>query len=123
MSDDRLLAPSIFYTSGDYVQPTLDFDDKRWKIEYFMKIQKKVLASRPRQLLNGREVLRIPALKIYIDKVEIRFGSWNVGSTSGRGTEVCKARTEKATGGCMLFAGSEMKRRKSSLFWRQGKKV
>ena len=33
-------------------------------------------------------------------------------------------RTEKAKGGCMLFAGSEMERRlRSSLIWRQGKKV
>ena len=32
-------------------------------------------------------------------------------------------RIEEAKGGCMLFAGSEMERRKSSLYWCQGKEV
>ena len=39
-------------------------------------------------------MLRIPGLKIYENKVEkrigVRFGSWNVGSISGRRTEVCE---------------------------------
>ena len=44
--------------------------------------------------LNGQGVLRILVLKIHDEKVEkrigVRFGTWNVGSISGRETEVCK---------------------------------
>ena len=38
--------------------------------ESFMKIQRKVLASSPRQPLSGQGVLRIPGLKIHGKKVK-----------------------------------------------------
>ena len=50
---------------------------------YLTKKFVKELAS-PRQLLNGQGVRRISRLQ----KFELRFGSWNVGSFYGRGTEV-----------------------------------
>ena len=63
-------------------------------IENLMKMQRKVSAPTPRHSLNGQGVLRIPGSKINEKKVEkrigVRFGSWNVGSISGRGAEVCE---------------------------------
>ena len=62
--------------------------------ENLMKFQRNVLAPSPRQPLNGQRVLRILGLKIHEKKVEkrigVRFDSWNVGSISNRGTEVCE---------------------------------
>ena len=65
-----------------------------------MKMQRKVSAPSPRQPLNGQGALRIPGSKIIKEKVGVRFGSWNVGSISGRGTEV----------------GEELKKRKVDVY-------
>ena len=74
--------------------------------ENFMKIQRKVLAPSSRQPLNGQGVLRIPRLKIHEKKVEkrigIRFVSWNVGSISGRRTEVCEELRKRKVDVCCL---------------------
>ena len=67
-------------------------------------MQGKVLTSSPRQPLNGQGLLRIPGLKIYEKKVEkrigVRFGSWNVGSISGRGTEVSEELRKRKVDAC-----------------------
>ena len=59
-----------------------------------MTIQNKILVPSLRQPFNGQGVLRISGFKVAKEKVEkrlgVRFGSWNVGSISGRGTEVCE---------------------------------
>ena len=51
-------------------------------------------------------MLRIPGLKIHEEKVEIRigvrFGSWNVGSISGIGTEVCEELRKRKVDVCCL---------------------
>ena len=74
--------------------------------ENLMKIQRKILAPSPRQPLNGQGVLRIPGLKIHEKKVGkrigVRFGSWNVGSISGRGTEVCEELRKRKVDICCL---------------------
>ena len=51
-----------------------------------MKEFVKEWAPTSRKLLNGQGVQRISRLQ----KFEVRFGSWNVGSFCGRGTEVCE---------------------------------
>ena len=59
-----------------------------------MKMQNKILAPSPQQPLNWQGVLRISGLKLLKEKVakrlRVRFGNWNVGSISGRRTEVCE---------------------------------
>ena len=51
-------------------------------------------------------MLRIPRLKIHKEKVEkqtgVRFGSWNVGSICGRGTEVCEELRKRKEDVCCL---------------------
>ena len=51
-------------------------------------------------------MLRIPELKIHKEKVEkqigVRFGSWNVGSMCGRGTEVCEQLRKRKVDVCRL---------------------
>ena len=75
-------------------------------LENLMKIRRKVLAPSPRQPLNEQGVLRIPGLKIQEKKVEKRigvtFGSWNVGSVSGRGTEVFEELRKRKVDVCCL---------------------
>ena len=65
-------------------------------------MQTKVSAPRPRQPLNGQGVLRIPGLNIQEEKVGVRFGSWNVGSISGRGTEMCEETRKLQMDACCL---------------------
>ena len=71
-----------------------------------MTMQNKILASSPRQPLNGQGVLRISGFKVAKVKVEkrlgVRFGSWNVGSISGRGTEVCEELRKRKVDVCCL---------------------
>ena len=54
----------------------------------------------------GRGGLRIPGLKIHEKKVEkpigVGFGSWNVGSISGRGTEVYEELRKRKVDVCCL---------------------
>ena len=68
--------------------------------------EKKSLAPSPRQPLNGQRVLRNPGLKIHEKKAEerigVRFGSWNVGSISGKGTEVCEKLRKRKVDVCCL---------------------
>ena len=47
-------------------------------------------------------VLRIPGLKIHKEKVGVRFGSYYVGSISGRGTEVCEELRKQKVDVCCL---------------------
>ena len=63
---------------------------------------RKVSAPSPRQPLNGQRVLRIPGLNIHIEEVGVRFGSWNVGSISGKGTEVCEELRKRKVDVCYL---------------------
>ena len=56
----------------------------------------------PQQPLNGQGVLRILGLKIQKEKVGVRFGSWNVGSISGRETEMCEKLRKRKVGVCCL---------------------
>ena len=74
--------------------------------ENLVKVQRKVLAPSPRQPLNGKGVRRIPGLKIHEKKVEkrigARFGSWNVGSISGRGAEMCDELRKRKVDVCRL---------------------
>ena len=63
---------------------------------------RKVSAPSPRQPLNGQGVLRIPGLKIHIEEVGVRFGSWNVGSISGKGTELCEELRKRKVDVCCL---------------------
>ena len=86
-----------------------------------MKMQRKVLAPSPWQPLDWQGVLRIPGSKIHKEEVGVRFGSWNVGSISGRGMEVCEKLRKRRVDVCCT--GSEMERQRSSLLWHQGKKV
>ena len=69
-------------------------------------MQKKILAPSPRQPLNGQGVLRNSGLKLLTEKVAkrfgVRFGSWNVASISGRGTEVCKEFRKRKVDVCCL---------------------
>ena len=67
-----------------------------------MKMQKTFLAPSPRQPLNRQGVLRIPGLKIHKEEVGFRFGGWNVGSISGRGTEVCEELKKRLVDVCCL---------------------
>ena len=72
-----------------------------------MKMQKKLLAPSPRQPKGcGQGVLRISGLKLINEKVAnrlgVRFGSWNVGSISGRGTEVCEELRKRKVDVCCL---------------------
>ena len=71
-------------------------------------MQRKVLALSPWQPLNGQGMLRISRLKIHREKVEVRFGSWNIGSISGRGTEVCEELRKRKVDVCCL---QEVRRR------------
>ena len=95
-----------------------------------MTMQNKILAPSPRQPLNGQGVLRISGFKVAKEKVEkrlgIRFGSWNVRSISGRGTEVCEELRKRKVDVCCLqevrwrgegahFIG--VKGRKYKLWW------
>ena len=95
-----------------------------------MTMQNKILAPSPRQPLNGQGVLRISGFKVAKEKVEkrlgVRFGSWNVGSISGRGTEVCEELRKQKVDVCCLqevrwrsegarFIG--VKGRRSKLWW------
>ena len=50
-------------------------------------------------------MLRIPGLKIHKEKVGARFGSWNVGSISGRRTEACKELRKRKMDVCCLQEG------------------
>ena len=69
-------------------------------------MQKKILAPSPPQPLNGQGELRICGLKLFTEKVAkrlgVRFGSWNVGSISGRGTEVCEELRKRKVDVCCL---------------------
>ena len=60
----------------------------------------------PRQPLNGQGMLRILGSKIHEKKVEkligVRFGSWNIGSISGRRTEVCEELRKRKVDVCCL---------------------
>ena len=51
-------------------------------------------------------MLRISGFKVAKEKVEkrlgVRFGSWNVGSISGRGTEVCEELKKRKVDVCCL---------------------
>ena len=71
-----------------------------------MTMQNKILSPSPRQPLNGQGMLRISGFKVAKEKVEkrlgVRFGSWNVGSTSGRGTEVCEKLRKRKVDVCCL---------------------
>ena len=93
-------------------------------------MKKKILAPSPRQPLNGQGVLRISGLKLFSQKVAkrlgVRFGSWNVGSISGRGTEVCEELRKRKVDECCLqevrwrgegarFIG--VKQRRYKLWW------
>ena len=69
-------------------------------------MRRKILAPSPLQPLNRQGVLRIPGLKIHKEKVEkqigVRFGSWNVGSICGRGTEVGEELRKRKVDVCCL---------------------
>ena len=69
-------------------------------------MQKKILAPSPRQPLNGQGVLKISGLKLLKEKIAkrfgVRFGSWNVGSISGRATEVCEELRKQKVDVCCL---------------------
>ena len=71
-----------------------------------MMMQNKILAPSPRQPLNGQGVLKISGFKVAKEKVKkrlgARFGSWNVGSISGRGTEVCEELKKRKVDVCCL---------------------
>ena len=71
---------------------------KQCSKNYLMKKFVKELAPSPRQLLNGQGVQRISGLQ----KFEVRFGSWNVGSFCGRGTEVCDQLRTREVDMCYL---------------------
>ena len=43
-----------------------------------------------------------PWLKVHKEKVGVRFGSWNVGCISGRGTEVCEELRKRQVDVCCL---------------------
>ena len=74
---------------------------------YLMKEFVKELAPSLRQLLNGQGVQRISGLQ----KCEARFGSWNVGSFCGRGTEVCEQLKKREV--------DKMESARSSICWLQ----
>ena len=63
-----------------------------------MKEYVKELAPSPRQLLNRQGVQRTSGLQ----KFEVRFGSWNVESFCGRGTEVCEQLRKRKVDMCCL---------------------
>ena len=69
-------------------------------------MQNKILTPSPRQPLNGQRVLRISGLKLLTEKVAkrlgVRFGSWNVGSISGRETKVCEELRKRKVDVCCL---------------------
>ena len=71
-----------------------------------MKMQKKILAPSSRQPFNGLGVLRISGLKLLTEKVAkrlgVRFGSGNIGTISGRGTEVCEELRKRKVDVCCL---------------------
>ena len=71
-----------------------------------MTMQNKILAPSPRQPLNGQGVLRISGFKVAKEIVEkrlgVRFGIRNVGSISGRGTEVCEELRKRKVDVCCL---------------------
>ena len=53
------------------------------------------------------------------ERFGVRVGTWNIGSMSGRGTEVC----EEEEDGCVLSARSKVERTRSAVFWREGEKM
>ena len=69
-------------------------------------MQNKILAPSPWQPLNWQGVLRISGLKLLKEKVAkrlgVRFGSWNVGSISSRGTEVREELRKRKVNVCCL---------------------
>ena len=69
-------------------------------------MQKKILVPSPRQPLNAQGVLRISGLQLPAEKVAkrlgVRFGSWNVGSISDRGTEACEELRKRKVDVCCL---------------------
>ena len=60
-----------------------------------MNVTTERMAPSTRQPLNGQGVLRITGSSFSANmkpdkRIGVRFGSWNVGSFRGRGTEVCE---------------------------------
>ena len=51
----------------------------------------------------------------------VRVGTWNVGSISGRGTEVCEKLQEED--GCVLSARSELERTRHTGYGCEGQKI
>ena len=64
--------------------------------------------------LIGPGVRRISGLQ----NLEVRFGSWNVESFRGKGTEVCE-QLKKKESGYILSAGSKMECERISICWYQ----
>ena len=50
------------------------------------------------------------------ERFGVRLGTWNIGSMSGRGTEMC----EEEEDGCVLSARSKVERTRSAVFGREG---
>ena len=80
------------------------------------------MAPSPQQPLNGQGVQRIPGLK----NLQLRLGSWNVGSICGRGTEVSEELRKRKVDVCCLqevrWRGQEarfvgVKGRRYKLWW------
>lgn len=63
---------------------------------------KNVMAPSPRQPLNGQGVRRISGLGNPNKWVGVRFGSWNIGSLCGRGTEVTEELRRRMVDVCCL---------------------
>ena len=60
-----------------------------------MNLQKKLLAPSPRQPLNGQGVRRISGFGV-------KFGTWNLGTICGRGTEVCEELRKRKVDVCCV---------------------
>ena len=76
----------------------LSINDKKAPKTYLMKKFVRELAPSLWQLLNWQRVQRIFVLQ----KFEIKFGTWNVGSFCGRGTEVSEQLRKRKVDMCCL---------------------
>ena len=87
------------------------------------RIPKMTQACRTRQSLNGKGVHKAPE-KLKSKKpnigLNVRVGSWNLGSISGRGMEMCEQLRRRKVD--MLSTGSEVEKPENSFYGRKGKK-
>ena len=84
---------SLFYTKSSYRN---SLKMRRW-LNFGAKLSRKQFF---------KDTIRISGFKVANEKVEkrlgVRFGSWNVGSISGGGTEVCEKLRKRKVDVCRL---------------------